>query len=147
MSSKRILNPLMNQFLSTTLIHALRCPSQQPPQALLMCLRRSLFLHKLFRCIHCHIYHLYFCLFFSFLCGLLIASRLTYIFILTVPPHIHCLLRFSNFFISRRYVLYLHRYLLPLLLHFGSNFIPFLSAFCYFIYIVHSGVVQCTLIR
>jgi hypothetical protein len=46
MLPKRISNPIMNKFLLSTLIHALRCPLPQPPQDLLVCLKRFPFLHN-----------------------------------------------------------------------------------------------------
>ena len=46
MLPKRISNPFMNKLLSSTLIHALRCPLPQPPQDLLVCLRRFPFPHN-----------------------------------------------------------------------------------------------------
>ena len=46
MLPKRISNPSMNKLLSSTLIHALRCPLPQPPQDLLVCLKRFPFLHN-----------------------------------------------------------------------------------------------------
>ena len=48
MLPKRISNPFMNKLMPSTLMHALRCPLPQPPQDLLVCLRRFPFLHNFF---------------------------------------------------------------------------------------------------
>ena len=45
MLPKRISNPFMNKLLSSILIRALRCPLPQPPQGLLVSLKRFPFPH------------------------------------------------------------------------------------------------------
>ena len=104
MLPKRISNPFMNKLLSSTLIHALRCPLPQPPQDLLVCLRRFPFLHNFLDVSTDTLSTSFFCL---LLMVFSLTSRLTYIFILIVSSHIHCLLCFSPSH-PHRYVLCLY---------------------------------------
>ena len=92
----------MNKLLPSKLIHALRCPLPQPPQVLLVCLRRFPFLHN-FLDVSTDTLSTFLLLSLTFVVFSL-TSRLTYIFILIVSSHIHCLLCFSPSY-PHRYVL------------------------------------------
>ena len=130
---KRLLNPPMNKLI---LIHAPPCPLPQPPLDLLMCLRRFPFLHRILDIFIDTFYRLYFCLFFGFLFWLTDFQVDLYLFFISIVFHTLILCfssESSSCFIS------FHRYLPTLLRHcflhsVGSNFIPFLSTFCCFIY-------------
>lgn len=134
MLPKRISNPFMNKLLSSTLIHALRCPSPQPPLDLLVCLRRFLFLHNF---LDVSTDTLSTSLLLSIIYGFLIDFQVDlYIFILIVSSHIHCLLCFSPFISPSLCFMSFHRcFLSHRFLHsIGLNF-------CFLSYMV---VVLCT---
>jgi len=138
---KRISTPSMNKLLSIALILALRCPLPQPPQDMLVCLTRFPFLRNFL-----DVFTDTSLLSTSLLMAFSSTSRFIYTFF-----HLDCTFTYtllSTLFIftspstSHRYLLILlgHRFLYSI----GSKFISVLSAFCCFIYNVHSVVVPCT---
>lgn len=145
---KRTSNPFISKLLSITSIYAPQCLLLQPPRDLLMCPRRCPFLRNFFLVYSPTdtIYHLPpLSVYFSAL--FMASSGLIYIFLI-VSSYIYCLLCFSSSLSSYIPSLCFHRYVLTLLNcrfphSVGSKFMPFLPAFCCFIYTVRSVGVLC----
>ena len=121
MLPKRISNPFMNKLLSSILIHALRCPLPQPPQDLLVSLKRFPFLHDFLDVLYSLTLYLHFLL-LSISYGFLIDFQVD------LYLHLDCI--FTYTLLTMFFTLHIpHRYVSCLFIDFSK---PSLSTFNWF---------------